>query len=273
MAPRAKPLHVAELGRGRPLVLVHGWATSGRVLLGLAGSLSGVARVVLPDLRGHGSSPPPEGPFSIDDHGADVARLVRELGGEPPLLAGWSLGALVALAASARLEADGVAVAGLALLAPTARFTSGEGHPHGLPPSEVEGLKARMRRNPAKALARFFAACLAEGELPDAERGRALALLAAEPPDAEGALAALDALAAGDLREVASRLRAPALLLHGERDAIVPPGASEALARTLPRARRRTFPGVGHAPFLSRPSEVAAALREFAAAPVDGVAA
>jgi len=266
MADLAHPLHVAEVGRGRPIVLVHGWATSGRSLAALAASLAGFARVILPDLRGHGRSPPPPGPFSLDDHGGDVALLVRELGVERPLLAGWSLGAQVALAAAARLEAHGIQVAGLALVAPTARFTSGEGYPHGLPPAQVEGLAARMRIHPAKALSRFFAACFAEGELPPPERERALAVLLSEPPDTGAALGALDALAEGDQRGLAARLAAPALLLHGEKDAIVPPGASEALASALASARRLTLPSAGHAPVLTRTAEVAAAMGEFASA-------
>jgi pimeloyl-[acyl-carrier protein] methyl ester esterase len=263
MAEEAHPLHVAEVGKGRPLVLIHGWATSGRALSGLAGSLAEVARVVLPDLRGHGRSPPPEGPFSLDDHGADVTSLVRGLGLVKPVLAGWSLGAQVALSATARLEAEGVPVAGLALLAPTARFTSAEGYPHGLSEREVDGLASRLSIHPAKALSRFFAACFAKGELSTEERERACAELVREPPDLNAALGALRALAEGDQRRLAGALLAPALLLHGEEDAIVPPGASKALEDALRSARRLTFPGVGHAPFLSRGEACARSVRAF----------
>jgi pimeloyl-[acyl-carrier protein] methyl ester esterase len=258
-----EPLHVADAGRGRPVVLLHGWATSGRVLDGLAATLSGRFRVVVPDLRGHGRSPPPPGPFSLDDHGADVAGLVHRLGLERPVLAGWSMGAQVALAA-ARLLAGGVA--GLALVAATARFTAGEGHPHGLPPEQVEGLKARLRIHAPKALGRFYAACIAEGEVDGAGRRRIEALLAAEPPGTAAALGALDALAAGDQRAALPSIGAPVLLLHGDRDAIVPPAASELVAAGLPWARRIVLPGAGHAAFLTRPDAVAGAIADFVAA-------
>jgi len=263
MATPSSPLHVAEVGQGRPLVLVHGFATSGRALSGLAEAVAPAARVLLPDLRGHGRSAPPPGLFSLEDHGADVASLVLALGLEDPVLGGWSLGAQVALLAAARLARDGVRVAGLALVSATARFTTTDGYPHGLPAREVEGLAARLARSPGKALSRFFAAFFAKEELPDPERERALATLAADPPDVAAALGALRALAEGDQRSLAAALRAPALLLHGEEDRIVPEGASRFLEEALPRARRVAFAGVGHAPFLSRGEACASELRAF----------
>jgi pimeloyl-[acyl-carrier protein] methyl ester esterase len=154
--------------------------------------------------------------------------------------------------------------AGLLLLSATPRFAAGDGWEAGLPAEQVDGLAARLRISPAKALARFFGACLVDGELPADARAAALAILLSEPPDPGSARAGLAALAAGDLRPLLSRA-APALLVHGDRDAIVPPGASEAMARAMPAAHRVLLPGVGHAPQLSRPGEVAAACLEFLA--------
>jgi len=256
----APHLHLEEAGRGPPVVLLHGWATSGRILAGLAAALAPERRVLVPDLRGHGRSPPPPGPFALEDHAADVALLVESLGLARPVLLGWSLGAQVALGAAARI---GESIGGLVLVAATPRFTSGPGWAYGLPRAQVDGLAARVRIHAGRALRRFFAAFFAEGEMPDEECRRALAALAAEPPDPAAALGALDALAEGDQRSLLAGIRAPALLLHGGADAIVPPGAAEALASALPRARLACWPGVGHAPFLSRPREVAGVVRAF----------
>ncbi|MCC6832005.1 MAG: alpha/beta fold hydrolase [Thermoleophilia bacterium] len=54
-------------------------------------------RVVAPDLRGHGASPCPDGPWSIDDFASDVARIVASRGG-PAIVVGQGLGAAAALA-------------------------------------------------------------------------------------------------------------------------------------------------------------------------------
>ena len=257
--PPSPRLHATEQGRGRPVVLVHGFGASGRALEGLAAALASRARVVVPDLPGHGRSPPDASATTLDALGAAVAALVADRGLERPVLAGWSLGAMAVLAAARRIPD----AAGLVLLSATPRFTTGDDWPHGLPPAQVEGLAARLRIHPGKALSRFAAAFLAPGELPDAERDAARAALLAEPPDPATALAALAALRDGDLREAARRVDVPALLVHGDADAIVPAGASEALAALLPRARRELLAGVGHAPFLTRPAAVAGAVGAF----------
>jgi pimeloyl-[acyl-carrier protein] methyl ester esterase len=106
-----------------------------------------------------------------------------------------------------------------------------------------------------------------------AGRRRIQALLGAEPPGTAAALDALDALAAGDQRAALPSIVAPVLLVHGGRDAIVPPAASEAMAAALPRARRVLLAGAGHAAFLTRPDEVAGAIGDFVAALPDAAEA
>ncbi|MGA8892794.1 MAG: alpha/beta fold hydrolase, partial [Anaeromyxobacteraceae bacterium] len=155
-------LHATETGHGRPVLLLHGWGTSGRALEAVAGRLSGRARVVVVDLPGHGRSPPSPAAGSIEAMGEQVAALVRERGLSRVIVGGWSLGAMVALAAADRL---GAGAAGLLLLSATPRFVAGDGWDAGLPAEQVDGLTARLRISQARALARFFGSCLAEGEL------------------------------------------------------------------------------------------------------------
>jgi pimeloyl-[acyl-carrier protein] methyl ester esterase len=81
---------------------------------------------------------------------------------------------------------------------------------------------------------------------------------------ADGVLeAGLRVLLEADLRRDLRRVGRPALVLHGARDRIVPPVAGRRLAAALPDARFRLFRACAHAPFLSRPAQVARALREF----------
>lgn len=54
-------------------------------------------RLMVPELRGHGASPCPAGPWTIDDFASDVARLVASEGGGAVML-GVGLGAATALA-------------------------------------------------------------------------------------------------------------------------------------------------------------------------------
>ena len=49
-------------------------------------------------------------------------------------------------------------------------------------------------------------------------------------------------------------LQQPALLIHGERDRLVPMGAARRMAATHPRWRFEIARGVGHVPMLEAPS-------------------
>jgi pimeloyl-[acyl-carrier protein] methyl ester esterase len=252
-------LHVETSGGGRPLLLVHGWSRSGADLAPLAERLAPWFRAVRPDLRGHGRSTP--GPLTLDVLADDLAAVAAAEGLERAVLLGWSLGGLAALAALPALRPR---LAGLVLVGATPRFTEGEGWPHGLPARAVEGLALRVRRQPARALARFFDDCLAPGEADEALRRRLAPLRDGMLPDLQAALDGLAVLARADLRAVLPRVDLPALVIHGEADPICLPGAGRALAAAVPGARLAVLAGAGHLPVLTRTGEVAGLVRAFA---------
>ena len=53
---------------------------------------------------------------------------------------------------------------------------------------------------------------------------------------------------------------APALIVAGEHDQLMPRAELEAMARAIPKARLEVIAGAGHLPFLEKPREVAALL-------------
>jgi pimeloyl-ACP methyl ester carboxylesterase len=95
--PPAIELAVHTRGDGPLLVALHDLGRWGPAMLDALGELAGEYRIVAPDLRGHGGSPTPGGPWSIDDFASDVARLVAAEGGDAVLL-GVGLGAATGLA-------------------------------------------------------------------------------------------------------------------------------------------------------------------------------
>lgn len=95
--PPAIELAVHRSGDGPPLVALHDLGQTGDSMIEALDVLSGEFRIVAPDLRGHGSSPTPHGPWSIDDFASDVARLVAAEGGGA-ILVGVGLGAATGLA-------------------------------------------------------------------------------------------------------------------------------------------------------------------------------
>ena len=94
--PPAISLSHSERGRGPMVVALHDLGRSGDVMLRALKPLTKRFRVVAPDLRGHGKSPTPEGPWSIDDFASDVSRLIAAEGGEA-IVVGVGLGAAAGL--------------------------------------------------------------------------------------------------------------------------------------------------------------------------------
>lgn len=94
--PPAIELAVHRTGEGRPLVALHDLGQTGRSMIEALAPVAGEYRIVAPDLRGHGGSPTPHGPWSIDDFASDVARLTAAEG-DDAVIVGVGLGAATAL--------------------------------------------------------------------------------------------------------------------------------------------------------------------------------
>lgn len=87
--------HVARTGRGKPLLLLHGWPefwlTWEPVMTRLADRFS----LIAPDLRGFGDSDKPEGPYGPDQHTDDMLGLLDALGIEQAGVVGHDVGGAV----------------------------------------------------------------------------------------------------------------------------------------------------------------------------------
>ena len=86
-----------------PLVLLlHGFAVSRHLYDAQVPALAERFRVVTYDTRGHGESPVPDGPYSLDDLVDDVVALLDRLGVERAHVAGLSLGGMTGMRLAAR---------------------------------------------------------------------------------------------------------------------------------------------------------------------------
>ena len=72
-------LHIAELGEGSPLLLLHGWPEFWLTWEPVMLRLSNRYRLIAPDLRGFGDSEKPNGPFGPADHAVDMLALLNAL--------------------------------------------------------------------------------------------------------------------------------------------------------------------------------------------------
>lgn len=249
-------LHVDTAGSGPDVVLLHGWGMHGGVWDELAGALATRYRVHVVDLPGHGASPA--------GNRYTLETLVGEIASRAPprcAVCGWSLGGQVALSWARR---DPVQVARLALVATTPCFVQRADWPHAVERSVLEQFSRELAADYAAALSRFLALQALGDTKAQHVAGRLRARLSARARgDAAALLAGLRILLEEDMRGELAAIVQPALVVHGERDALTPLAAGEYLSRHLPHGRLAIVEGAGHAPFVSDPLRVSALLADF----------
>lgn len=242
----------------KTLVLLHGWGMRPAVFESLSARLAPRYRVHSMPLAGYDGSPPCD-PYELRTLAQSVARAAPER----CLVAGWSLGAQVALEWARTVPHQ---VERLVLIGATPCFAQRE--------DWSPAIEAQVLRDFAVALAcdcegtlKRFVSLLAQGDRESKAVARVLrACLTAQPAvDVCTLQQGLDVLLETDLRGVLQTIGHDVLVIHGEHDALVPPAAGEYLANTLPRARLAVIGGAAHAPFISDVDSVARAMQEFLA--------
>jgi pimeloyl-[acyl-carrier protein] methyl ester esterase len=251
VTPDGVKLHYLLAGRGKPLLFIHGWAMCSRVWKYQADCLAENYQVICPDLPGHGASECLPGTCDFASITRDIARFIEALKLDRVTLIGWSIGASVAmmLAASHRLPVDS-----LVLVDGTPSFMTRDDFPHGLPAPSLRRMLKLADKDFSRAVREFHGLLLSEEDqaLPSADAIRDLLTNKHYLPRQDAARRLLASLAVEDLRENLRSISIPCLLLHGDQDNICPPGASMYMKDRLARAEMITFPGAGHAPFLTR---------------------
>lgn len=243
---------------GRPIVFIHGWCMSSAVWKLQREGLSDSFRVITLDLRGHGHSPPHADGFHIKGCTEDIAGLLEYLDIYNAILAGWSLGATIAIAAYLLCRQR---LSGLVLISGTPRFAQSADFSYGLSQVEVNGMAKKVDRNIRRALDGFLTRMLASGE---ADFERVHKLLSSIPaPATEVALQALETLIEADVRDQLAKIDCPTLLVHGDRDVICLPEASEFMSRQVPTSRQVVFSGCGHVPFLTQGANFNAIIDDY----------
>lgn len=84
--------HVARVGKGPTLLLLHGWPEFWLAWEPVMERLADRYTLLAPDLRGFGKSEKPAGPFGPDGHAADMLALLDALGVERTGVVGHDVG-------------------------------------------------------------------------------------------------------------------------------------------------------------------------------------
>ena len=245
-------------GDGQPVVLAHAIGCDHRMWDALAARLAGRFRVIRFDARGHGRSPVPPRPYSLDDLADDALALLDRLGLEKAHWVGLSMGAMIgmafALAYPGRL--------GRLVLANTTSSYGPEGRPmwHARAKAVEEG---GLEAIEPMVMARYFS------EEFRASHPQAVATVSKrflETPVA-GYLGCCDAIAELDFTRDLGRIHNRTLAIAGALDAGTPPAMSQVIAERIPGARLAVIAGAAHLSAAERPEEFATLVESFLLAP------
>jgi 3-oxoadipate enol-lactonase len=236
----------------RTIVFANSLGTDLRIWDEVVASLTGDFRIVRYDLRGHGLSDAPSGPYSIDDHVADLAALLDAREILNATVVGLSVGGMIAQALAAR-RPD---LVDLLVLCDTA-------HKIGTP----EMWNARIEAVRKGGVAAIADAVLERWFSIEFRHRRATELagyrnMLTRMP-VEGYIGTCAALRDADLTDTSRRLTQPTLCLAGEEDGATPPELVESMSRLIPNASFRTIPRAGHLPCVEQPQSLALRIESF----------
>jgi len=244
-------------GEGVPLLFIHGYPLSRKIWEPQASGLAAYARVILPDLRGHGDSDATPGPYSMDLLAEDCASLLNNLGiTQPVVVCGLSMGGYIALAFYRKFAER---ISGLILTATRAGADSPEG---------------KANRDKAIALAKSSGAgAIADSMLP---KMFAPSTYADQPnlvehvrgmmagTSVEGIVGALQAMKdRPDSTPLLPTITKPVLIIHGSDDQLIPLSEAQMMQKTIVGAELVIIERAGHLLNMEQPGAFNQAIRQF----------
>lgn len=263
----------ARAAPGHVVVCAHGLSRQGRDFDTLARALAGHARVICPDVVGRGHSDwlaDPAG-YQIPQYAADMLALLGQLHAESPIRTldwvGTSMGGLIGLVLAGQ--------AGSALPAPVRRLVLNDVGPVIEPPAlarigqylgrpahygsleqaadalwrDSQGFGPHTREQWLQLSRPMLRPAPQGGFVLHYDPAIAVAFRAMTPQQAQ----------AGEqlLWQLYEQITAQVLLLRGAQSDLLSPQTAQAMTQRGPRARLVQFDGVGHAPTLVDPAQVA----------------
>lgn len=232
-------VHYEVIGRGEPVVFIHGWLGSWRYWVPTMEELSARYRAYALDLWGFGDSDRLSGRYSIRTYVRLLGEFLDNLGvgAMRPTLVGHALGGMVALEFAAqapdiveRVVGVSVPLVGAAIHRPLASF-SGNGD----------------------ALARLVAR---RAKFPEVE-------LEVRKTDVSAITGTMHSAMVSDLQRLLSDLDIPVLLVHGRADPLIGPPQQEWLQECDSNVRAMFLDSAQHFPMLQERSKFNRLVMDF----------
>lgn len=242
-----------EIGRGDPVILIHGLGDDHRAWRRVVPDLALEHRVILYDFRGHGQTELGDADGTLAQLAGDLISLTDVLELESATLAGFSLGGTIAMRAAIDHPER---VRELALIATSSRVNSAA--------ADWYRERARMVERDDPSLRETL-----DRDTEDVYRNRPEEIEAgllirrqatADPAGHANACRAMAGLKEHPLDPELGQIRARTILVAGDKDQHCPPKAAEIIAAGIPDAGLEVLPDTGHPIPVERPGAVARAI-------------
>ena len=244
-------LAYTRLGKGAPLMLVHGFPLDSSSWNELIPYLKDHFDLILPDLRGFGKSTTVEAPYTLSDIADDLAGLLDDLGVEKTALAGHSMGGYISLAYAKKYPQR---VIGLGLVASQAAADAPEGK--------------ERRYKTAADVAEKGVGVVVEAMTPKLSadvRVQEFVRGVIERQSKQAVIGALKAMAEReDAMPILSSFNFPLVLIHGDADQLIPIERAKEIKSANPSATLLELKGAGHMPMMEFARQTADGLMIFA---------
>lgn len=231
---------------GVPLVLANSLGTDARIWDRVIAKLSPRYRVLSYDKRGHGLSDAPQGPYSLDDHLADLLSLTQHLGIPRFALCGVSVGGMIAQLFAARHPEQ---LSAVVLCNTAARI------------GDAAFWNSRIETVVKNGVASISEAVLVRWFSPDFRTSRPAEYAGyrnmLERASVDGYIATCAAIRDADLGGEVRRIATPTLVIAGEHDKSTPPDLVRETASLIPNSRFVMIQGAGHIPSIEQPDQLA----------------
>ncbi len=246
-------LYYEVTGRGAPLLFLHGLGSCSQDWEFQVAEFSKDFRVITVDLRGHGHSDRPHGPYTMEMLAADAAGLLRALGVESAHVVGLSLGGGIAFQ---------MAVSFPSLVKSLVVVNSA-------PDATIRTFKQRLMVASRIAMVRLLGfrrvgEALSKKLFPEPELAgiRAAFVERYVHNDRHGYLAAVRAFIGWSVASDIGIIACPTLVIAADND-YTPVALKEAYVAQIPGAKLVVIPDSRHALPVERPQSFNAVLRVF----------
>lgn len=239
-----------DIGRGRPVVLIHGWPLNYQMWEYQLNELpKHNIRVIAYDRRGFGLSSRPWEGYDYDTFASDIKLLLEELDLTDVTLVGFSMGGGEVARYLAKYNNDGRVTKAVFVSAVTPYLLKTPDNETGIPQEQFDGMREQLEDDRPKFLAGFAKMFYGVGIFSQPVSDEILQhdMTLAMQASGYSTIKAMNAWSTTDFREDLAKVKVPTLIIHGKSDETVPIAASgDETAKRIPQAEYIVYDDAPH---------------------------